>query len=76
MSHGTEYGKEVSSVPRLATPTLNWTPATPTLSEAAAVRLTVPVRVEPPEGEVIEIAGAIVSALVLLTVTVTAAEAV
>src|SRR3989475_10955483 len=36
VSHVTEYGDVVSSAPRLPPSSWNWTPATPTLSEAVA----------------------------------------
>src|SRR5207244_2936905 len=36
VSHEIEYGAVVSSAPRLAPSSLNWTPATPTLSLAFA----------------------------------------
>ena len=38
--HDTEYGAVVSSAPTLVPSTLNWTPATPTLSAALAVKFT------------------------------------
>src|SRR5688572_10754071 len=46
----TLYGAEVSSAPRLAPSSRNCTPATPTLSEALAVTVTVPETVAPPAG--------------------------
>ena len=51
----------MSSAPRLAPSSLNWTPATPTLSEAEAEIVIVPETVEPLAGEVMEIDGASVS---------------
>ena len=54
MFHETEYGAEVSAVPRFAPSSLNWTDATPTLSEALADTVTVPLTVEPFDGEVIK----------------------
>src|SRR5438094_2672169 len=55
--HAIEYGALVTSAPRLAPSSLNWTPATPTLSEASAVTVTVPATVEPAVGAVIETVG-------------------
>src|SRR5437867_312477 len=46
----TEYGDAVSSAPRLAPSTRNCTPATPTLSEAEALTVTVPDTVAPEAG--------------------------
>ena len=58
----TEYGDVVSSLPRVAPSTRNWTPATPTLSEAVAETVTaVPRTVAPAEGAVIETVGGVVS---------------
>src|SRR6478672_6667722 len=45
VSHAVEYGAEVSSAPRLTSSRTNWTPTTPTLSDAAAVTFTVPATV-------------------------------
>jgi hypothetical protein len=42
--------------------TRNFTPTTPTLSDASAVRVTVPDTVEPAAGDVTETVGAVVSA--------------
>src|SRR6266699_2576620 len=42
VSQGIEYGALVSSAPKLVPSILNCTPATPTLSEALAVKLVVP----------------------------------
>jgi hypothetical protein len=47
----------------LAPSTLNWTPTTPTLSEALAATLIVPVTAAPFAGAVIEIVGGVVSTL-------------
>src|SRR4029077_8186061 len=64
------YGAVVSSTPRLAPSRRNCTPATPTLSDALAVTLIVPVTVTPLVGAVTLTAGGVVS---FHTVTVTAA---
>src|SRR5438105_14844168 len=56
-----EYGLAVTSAPRLAPSSLNWTPTTPTLSEALAETVTVPTTVAPAAGEVIETVGGVVS---------------
>src|SRR5207245_2084060 len=56
-----EYGAAVSSAPMLAPSTLNWTPATPTLSAALAVTVTVPETVAPLAGEVMLTVGGVVS---------------
>ena len=66
------YGEVVSRLPALAPSSWNCTLATPTLSEAVAVTLTVPDTVAPLAGAVIDTVGAVVS-VVLLTVTVTLA---
>src|SRR5262245_21985428 len=60
--HDTEYGEDVSSAPRLFPSTLNWTPATATLSDAVAVAVTVPVTVAPAAGAVTDTVGGAVSA--------------
>src|SRR3981189_2789257 len=73
VSHDAAYGAAVTSAPRLAPSSLNCTPATPTLAEAAAVTLSVPETVAPAVGEVTETDGAMLS---LKTLTVTAAEVV
>ena len=68
-----EYGEATSSVPRLAPFTLNWTPATPILSEAEAVIWMLEgARVTPLIGEVMETVGAVVSEVVVTNVAVTA----
>src|SRR6267143_1391487 len=69
VSHGTEYGAAVSSAPRAAPSSWNWTPATPTLSEALAETVIVP-ETAPGLGEVMPTVGEVVSD----TVTATAAE--
>src|SRR5437899_58308 len=73
VSQDAEYGEVASSAPRFAPSSLNCTPATPMLSEALAVTLTVPETVAPPTGAVTETDGGVVS---FETVTVTAAEVV
>src|SRR6266516_3901142 len=57
----TEYGALVSSAPKFAPSILNCTPATPTLSEALAVTVTVADTVCPLLGEVMLTAGGVVS---------------
>src|SRR5206468_10127986 len=52
VSHEIEYGAVVSSAPRLAPSSLNWTPTTPTLSEALALTVVVPLTVDPAVGAV------------------------
>ena len=65
----------MSSAPRLEPSSLNWTPATPTLSEALAVTVTVPETVDPDEGDVMLTVGGVVSGGGPLdTVTVTESE--
>src|ERR1051325_5715509 len=59
--HDTEYGAVVSSAPRFAPSSLNCTPATPTLSLAFAVTLTVPEIVAPAAGAVSATVGCVVS---------------
>src|SRR3989344_3577621 len=54
-------GEVVSSAERLRPSSLNWTPATETLSDAEAVMLIVPETVVPLLGAVIETVGAVVS---------------
>src|SRR5437867_80176 len=71
--HETAYGAVVASTPRLAPSSLNWTPPTPTLSEALAVTVTVLLTVAPVNGAVRLTVGGVVS---LNTVTVTAADVV
>src|SRR3989338_8077970 len=63
------YGTEVSSAPRLPPSSLNWTPTTPTLSEALAVMETdEPETVAPSVGEVMETDGAVVSTGVIVLI--------
>src|SRR5476649_2761501 len=58
-----EYGALVSSTPRLAPSSLNWTPATATLSAAPAESATAaPETVAPAAGAVSDTVGAVVSA--------------
>src|SRR5207247_10190350 len=58
VSQAREYGAAVSSAPTLTPSTLNCTPATPTLSLAVAVIVTVADSVEPPAGAVTVTDGA------------------
>src|SRR6266516_812452 len=69
----TEYGELVSSPPKLAPSSVNWTPTTPTLSEAPAVTVMVSETVDPDVGDVMLTAGGVLS---LETVTATALEVV
>ena len=71
--HETVYGAVVSSAPRFAPSRRNWTPTTPTLSDALAVTVVVPVTVAPFAGAVMLTVGGVVS---FETVTVTAAAVV
>jgi hypothetical protein len=71
VSHVTEYGGVVSSVPRGAPSSWNRTPATPTLSEALADTVVVRDTVAPEAGAVIATVGAVVSGEPFDTVTVT-----
>src|SRR3954468_8885618 len=67
-----EYGDAVTSAPRFAPSSRNWTPATPTLSDADAETMTpAPETVAPPAGAVIDTVGDVRS---LFTVTVTPAD--
>jgi len=61
VSHEAEYGALVSSAPRFAPSTLNWTPATEPLSAAFAVTATVDATVAPAAGAVIDTVGGVVS---------------
>src|SRR5438105_9270140 len=70
LSQLTEYGAVVTSVPREAPSSLNWTPATATLSVAVADTDTVPWTVAPELGAVMLTVGGVAS---LETVTLTAA---
>ena len=77
VSQLTEYGAVVSSAPRAAPSSWNWTPTTATSSDALAETATGPETVEPDAGEVMATVGAVVSGgAPFETVTVTAAEAV
>src|SRR2546427_11958971 len=67
VSHGTEYGAVVSSAPRAAPSSWNWTPTTPTLSEALAETVMLPVTVAPEVGAVMATVGAVVSGTVTVT---------
>jgi hypothetical protein len=62
VSHVTAYGGVVTWTPRLAPSSLNWTPATPTLSVALADTVTLPLTVAPARGAVMAIVGGVVSA--------------
>src|ERR687895_253881 len=57
VSHGAAYGADVSSAPTLTPSTRNWTPTTPTLSDAAALSVTVSETVTPDEGAVTDTVG-------------------
>src|SRR2546428_13706486 len=73
------YGAAVSSLPRLAPSSRNWTPATPTLSLALAVTESVPDTVAPSAGLVTLAVGGVVSdrgAVFTFTLTATAGPAV
>src|SRR6187551_1724613 len=70
----TEYGAVVSSAPRLAPSSLNWTPMTPTLSLAVALTVVVSLTMAPSLGAVRFMSGGVVSGSGLLTVMVTDAE--
>src|SRR3989454_4369486 len=67
VSHVTEYGDVVSSAPRLPPSSWNWTPTTPTLSEAVAETVILPVTVAPEVGAVMLTVGAVVSGTVTVT---------
>src|SRR5712691_8538845 len=54
VAHEMAYGAEVSSAPRFAPSSLNWTPTTPTLSVALAETVIVPATVAPAIGAVSE----------------------
>jgi hypothetical protein len=66
----TAYGAVVSGAPRFTPLSVNCTDATPTLSEALADTLIVPLTVAPDPGDVSETLGAEVSETALLTVIV------
>ncbi len=55
------YGGVVSSAPRAAPSSLNWTAATAALSVAFAVTVTLPATVAPFAGAVIAVLGGVVS---------------
>ena len=61
VSGAIEYGGVVSSIPRLVPSNLNWTPATPTLSEATAATDIMPLTVVLFIGTVNDITGSCVS---------------
>src|SRR5205823_1235260 len=61
VSHVMEYGAVVASAPRSMPSSLNCTPATPTLSLAFALTVTVPVRLAPAVGAVSVTVGGVVS---------------
>src|SRR2546421_1439579 len=71
VSQTVAYGAPVASLPRFTPSSLNWTPATPTLSVALAVMVMMPLTVAPAVGAVRDTVGGVVS---LLTVPVTAAD--
>src|SRR5712691_1367979 len=57
-----EYGEDVFSAPKFAPSSRNWTPATPTLSEAVAETVTEPPdTVLPDPGALIATVGGVVS---------------
>src|SRR5688500_6581523 len=70
-SQDIEYGALVSSGPRLAPLRRNWTPTTPTLSDAFALTIAAPRSVAPGAGAVMLTAGGVLS---LNTVTVTESD--
>src|SRR5262249_44897875 len=55
------HGELVSSAPRFAPSSLNWTPTTPTLSDAFAVTEITPETVAPASGELTETVGGLLS---------------
>src|SRR2546426_3740921 len=67
VSQLTAYGAVVSSTPRAAPSSWNWTPTTATSSDALAETVTEPVTVAPEAGEVMVTVGAAVSGTVTLT---------
>ena len=67
--HTTEYGAVVSDTISVV-PTYISTFATPTLSEALAKIVTLPLSVEPAVGDVIDTVGAVMSGLFTVTLTV------
>src|SRR5438094_10169852 len=75
--HDIEYGGDASSDPNAAPSSFNWTPTTPTLSEAVDEIITVPETGEPSMGVATDTAGGVVSDVggaALLTLTVTGAD--
>ncbi len=72
----TLYGLAVSSAPRFAPSSWNWTPATPTLSDALALTVIVPLTAAPLAGDVIATVGGVVSATLNVTVLSVLVEAV
>src|SRR2546425_891058 len=74
-SQETAYGAVVSSPPRSASSSLNWTPATPTSSEAVARTSIGPLTVDPEVGDVrVTVGGLVSGGGPLETITVTALE--
>src|SRR4051794_41037346 len=68
--HATEYGAETDSLPSVAPSTRNWTPATPTLSDALAETVTaLPDTTAPFAGPVMAPLGGVVSGMTTVTVT-------
>src|ERR1700736_6314229 len=65
------YGEAVNAAPRFTPSSWNCTLATPTLSEAFAVTVTVFETVAPFAGTTTDTVGRVVSGVVLFTVTVT-----
>ena len=62
--HETAYGAVVSNAPMFTPSRRNWTLATPTLSDAVALTVTVPPTVAPAAGAEIATAGAVLSSVV------------
>ena len=69
VSQETENGDCVSSAPRTAPSSLNWTPVTATLSDAPAATLTEPVTTAPPTGADTATVGGVVSGVESVSVT-------
>src|SRR5439155_150187 len=67
-----EYGGVVTAAPALTPSNWNCTPATPTLSEALAVTVSVPETLAPEAGELMLTVGPVASKLTLLSVLVEA----
>jgi hypothetical protein len=57
--HESVYGAVLSSEPRLAPSSLNWTPTTPTSSDAVALSVVVSESVAPAAGAVSVVVGAV-----------------